>query len=67
MRTATFYLDTTAWSAVSIGRVYKYMSKGFECVVPGLKRELFGHIASYATKRVHSRDVRAPLVRAHSA
>jgi hypothetical protein len=50
MRTACFYTDTAAWNAASIGRVYKYMSKGFEACVPGVRRDLFTKISTHATK-----------------
>ena len=42
MRHMTFYSDAwTRWAPTSITRIFKYVAKGFECVIPGLVREAF--------------------------
>jgi hypothetical protein len=42
MRHMTFYTDPwSRWAPSSVPRIFKYMAKGFECVIPGLHREAF--------------------------
>ncbi len=41
MRAMAFWLDPRSWSPASVGRVCKYVAKGFECAVPGARRGAF--------------------------
>ena len=38
MRCMAFWVDTSAWSVSAVARVCKYVAKGFECAVPGVRR-----------------------------
>jgi hypothetical protein len=41
MRAMAFWLDPRSWSPAGVGRVCKYVAKGFECAVPGVRRGAF--------------------------
>ena len=36
-----FHVDIMYWSPASVARIMKYVAKGFECVVPGIRRSAF--------------------------
>lgn len=36
-----FHVDIMFWSPASVARIMKYVAKGFECVVPGIRRSAF--------------------------
>jgi hypothetical protein len=36
-----FHVDIMYWSPASVARIMKYVAKGFECVVPGVRRSAF--------------------------
>ena len=38
-RSMAFFVDFRAWGDASVSRVFKYVAKGFDALVPGLKRE----------------------------
>lgn len=38
-RNMAFFVDFAAWGDASVSRVFKYVAKGFDALVPGLKRE----------------------------
>lgn len=42
VRRSAFYVDTMYWSPASVARISKYIAKGFECAVPGVRRAAFG-------------------------
>lgn len=39
--TRAFAIDTSVWSESTISRTYKYIAKGFDCMVPGTVRAAF--------------------------
>ena len=39
LRAMAFWVDPTTWSKSAITRIAKYVEKGFECAVPGTRRE----------------------------
>ena len=41
LRRMAFHVDIMYWSPASIARIMKYVAKGFECVVPGVRRSAF--------------------------
>jgi len=41
LRRMAFHVDIMYWSPASIARIMKYIAKGFECVVPGVRRSAF--------------------------
>ena len=41
LRRMAFHVDIMYWSPASIARIMKYVAKGFECVVPGVRRAAF--------------------------
>ena len=41
LRWMAFHVDIMYWSPASIARIMKYVAKGFECVVPGVRRSAF--------------------------
>ena len=41
LRSMSFFLDPVYWSPATVGRVTKYVAKGFECAVPGVRRDAF--------------------------
>ncbi len=41
MQHHSFFVDTLYWSPASVARVTKYVAKGFECAVPGVRRAAF--------------------------
>jgi hypothetical protein len=41
LRAMAFWLDPRIWSPATPGRVCKYVAKGFECALPGVRREAF--------------------------
>lgn len=42
VRRNAFHVDTLYWSPASVARISKYIAKGFECAVPGVRRAAFG-------------------------
>ena len=41
LRRMAFHVDIMYWSPASVARIMKYVAKGFECVVPGIRRSAF--------------------------
>ena len=41
LRRMAFHVDIMFWSPASVARIMKYVAKGFECVVPGIRRSAF--------------------------
>jgi hypothetical protein len=41
MASMSFFVDIKYWSPASVARITKYIAKGFECAVPGVRREAF--------------------------
>ena len=41
MQHHAFFVDCMYWSPASVARITKYVAKGFECAVPGVRREAF--------------------------
>ena len=42
IRRHAFHVDVLYWSPASVERISKYVAKGFECAVPGVRRAAFG-------------------------
>lgn len=42
VRRKAFHVDRLFWSPASVARICKYIAKGFECAVPGVRRAAFG-------------------------
>ena len=41
LRKMAFHVDDMYWSPASVARICKYVAKGFECAVPGVRRDAF--------------------------
>jgi len=41
LRRMAFHVDIMYWSPASVARITKYITKGFECAVPGVRRAAF--------------------------
>jgi len=41
LRRMAFHVDIMYWSPASVARIMKYVAKGFECLVPGIRRSAF--------------------------
>jgi hypothetical protein len=41
LRAMAFWVDPRTWSSIAPARILKYVAKGFECAVPGVRREAF--------------------------
>ena len=51
LKTNSFWLDINHWSPASVSRVMKYVAKGFECAIPGVRRAAFK--SDFTTKAGH--------------
>jgi hypothetical protein len=60
LKAMAFWVDPTAWSKTAVGRVFKYVAKGFEACVPGTRRAA---VVGCAWRSWMSKDPRRTLKR----
>jgi hypothetical protein len=56
IKTMSFHVDLMYWSAASVARITKYVAKGFEVFVPGVRRAAFK--ADPATREIQQYGLR---------
>ena len=56
LRRMAFHVDIMYWSPASIARIMKYVAKGFECVVPGVRRSAFKTATANRSLRSYGRS-----------